>query len=339
MGTSLPAWVRSAPPDYVRASLVTLVLLAAPAAGSQEAGPAAGAVVAADTSSFEVIASCIEESSGDEIGLAELEEACPGIEHALTRSGYVGFISESEIEQLTVHGLADLQHVTERYRRAPTDHSAQADVTRLAPILGSLQEEPQGDRPLTLLERFKRWLNSLRQQSQQEQDSWLSRWLRDFDVSESVTRAIVYVSIALILLIAIIVIVNELRAAGVFRRRERRRAATVAAAAGSVDLSRATLADLERVRAAERPALLLRILVNTLIDTGRLRTEKSLTHRELGTRAAFDAVDQRRIFNRVASLSERLLYGNRDVPSEEIDAVVAAGRTLDQQLGQPRAAT
>jgi hypothetical protein len=93
------------------------------------------------------------------------------------------------------------------------------------------------------------------------------------------------------------------------------------------------------VAASERPALLLRVLVNTLVSTGRLRAEKSLTHRELGMRAAFDAVDQRQSFNRVAALGERVLYGNRNVPPEEIDAVIETGRALDRQLNVPRAAT
>jgi hypothetical protein len=314
-------------------------LLAAPAAESQETDSAAGAVVMQSASSHDLIASCIEKASGDEIGLSELEESCPGIERALTRSGYVGFISESEADELTRYSLADLQHFAARDRQPSADHSAEADVAKLAPILGSLKEEQQVDRPLTLLERFKRWLNGLMQRSQQDQESWLSRWLRDFDVSEGVTRTIVYMSIALILLIAILVIANELRAAGVFRRRERRRAAALEPAGGSPHLSHATLVDLERVPAAERPALLLRVLVNTLVNSGRLRNAKSLTHRELGARAAFDAVDQRQSFNRVASLSERILYGSGNVPPEEIDAVIVAGRTLDQQLSLPRAAT
>jgi len=320
----------------VRACLLILLLLAAPAAGSQEADPAAGAVVAAQ----DAIARCIETATGEEVGLADLEAACPGIEHALTQSGYVGFIGETETEQLTTYSLADLQHFIERYRPSSDgEASPMRDVSQLASILDTLKEEQRADRPLTLLERFKRWLNSLIRRSQQEQDSWLANWLRDLDVSERIVRTIVYVSILLIIAIAIGVIVNELRAAGVFRRRERRVAATQVAGDGVLDLSRATLADLDRVAASERPALLLRVLVNTLVSTGRLRAEKSLTHRELGTRAAFDAVDQRQSFNRVAALGERMLYGNRNVPPEEIDAVIETGRALDRQLNVPRAAT
>ncbi len=319
----------------MRACLVTLLLLAAPAAGSRETDPPAGAVVAA----HDAIAHCIATASGDEVGLAELEDACPGIDHALAQSGYAGFISENESDQLTSYGLVDLQYFLDRYRPSPDGASAAADVGQLASILDTLQQEQQAERPLTLMERFSRWLNGLTRRSPEDQEPWFARWLRDFDVAEGIVRSIVYVAIILIIALAIAVIVNELRAAGVFRRRERRGAAAPAMSEGGLDLSRATIADLDRVPAADRPALLLRMLVNTLVKTGRLRAEKSLTHRELGMRAAFDASDQRQSFNRVASLGERILYGNRNVPAAEIDAIVETGRSLDRQLNTPRAAT
>jgi hypothetical protein len=317
----------------VRAGLVTLLLLAAPAAGSQEADSAAGAVIAPG----DQIAACIEDASGDEVGLAALESSCPGIGQALTQSGYADFISESGTEQLNSYGLADLEQIADRYRQSPREPAA--DVAALAPVLSTIEEELRVDRPLTLFERFERWLNGLLQRSQQDEDSWLGRWLRGFDVPERITRPILYGAIVLVILIAVAVIVNELRAAGVFRRGGRRSVATPGTVTGTGHASATMLADLDRVPAAERPALLLRMLVNTLVHTGRLRTEKSLTHRELGERAAFDATTQRQSFNRVASLSERILYSNREVSAEEIDVVVTEGRTLDHQLSLPRAAT
>lgn len=295
---------------------------------------AAGAVVAPG----DLIASCVEKANGDEVGIAALEETCPGIGQALTQSGYDAFISDSDSERLTSYGLADLLEIADRYRALPDDGAAKTDVTRLAHILDTIDEERRVDRPLTLGERFERWLNGLLQRVRQDEESWLSRWLRDFDVPQRITRSIVYGAIVLIILAAAAVIVNELRAAGIFRRDARRRATALAAAA-SVDASGATLASLDRVPAADRPALLLRMLVNTLVHSGRLRTEKSLTHSELGSRAVFDAAAQRQSFNRVASLSERILYGNRTISSAEIDDVVAEGRMLDQQLSLPRAAT
>jgi hypothetical protein len=78
--------------------------------------------------------------------------------------------------------------------------------------------------------------------------------------------------------------------------------------------------------------MLLRMLVATLIRSGRLRTERSLTHRELCARARFDDARQRESFQRVAALAERTVYGSSAVPAEEVEPIVAAARDLDAQL-------
>jgi hypothetical protein len=74
------------------------------------------------------------------------------------------------------------------------------------------------------------------------------------------------------------------------------------------------------------------MLVTTLVQSGRLRTERSLTHRELSARARFDDDHQRESFQRVAALAERTVYGSGDVPAEEVEPIVAAARELDAQL-------
>jgi hypothetical protein len=76
----------------------------------------------------------------------------------------------------------------------------------------------------------------------------------------------------------------------------------------------------------------LRMLVTTLVQSGRLRAERSLTHRELSARARFDDAQQRESFQRVAALAERTVYGSVAVPAEEIEPIVAAARELDAQL-------
>lgn len=319
----------------MRVALLSLLIAFASVAGSQETGAGAEATV----SPREFIASCIERASGDEFGLDELEESCPGLDHALAESGYAEFIAEDESGALTTYGLIALQDLAEHYREPPSGRSAVDDVAKLAPILDGIAEEQKIDRPLTWSERFRRWLSSVLRRSGAAEDSWLTRWLQDLDVPERAIRMILYISILLIILTAVVIVANEMRAAGMFRRDGRRHGAASAPTDHVFDISHATLADLDRVPPGERPGLLLRILVSTLVRTGRLRAERSLTHRELGTRAAFDAVDQRQSFNRVASLSERILYGKGDVPADEIESIVATGRALDQQLGTPRVAT
>jgi hypothetical protein len=91
------------------------------------------------------------------------------------------------------------------------------------------------------------------------------------------------------------------------------------------------LADLDALSADLKAPALLRRLVATLVRSGRLRTERSLTYRELCTRARFDDAQQLDCFRRVAALAERTVYGY-GVSAEEVEPLVAAARALDAQL-------
>lgn len=312
----------------MRAGSLILLLLLAAAADSRDTGSAAA---------VERIASCAA-GSGDEEGLEALEEACPGLREALDDSGYRAFIPESARESLTRGGLEDLRALDARDQSQHAVAAAHDDVAKLAPVLRDLDQQRHTEQPLSWLDRVQRWLEGLLQRRQAGQDSWLARWLRDFAMPQRVSQIILYGSIVLIVVIAIGVIVNEMRAAGIFRGGRRRRHGKVIEGAGSA-MTNPVLPELNAVPISERPAVLLRMLVNSLLATGRLRTEKSLTHRELSVRAAFDADEQRNSFNQVAALSELIMYGNRAVAADEIDAVLQAGRRLDEQLNSPRVVT
>lgn len=302
-----------------------ILLLWAAAAGSREAKPAA----AADT-----IASCIRQADDADVGIDALEAACPGLTHALDESGYGALLNETERQYLTRSSLEDLQQVARRYSRPPGAGDAASDVTKLAPILRDLDRQVQEDRPLTWLERLQRWLEGLLDRGQHNRDSWLSRWLREVDVPQRVANILVYSAIALILVVALAIVVNEVRARRLGGRRSRGRRESPYAPTARND---PTFADVEAAPLHERPGLLLRVLVHSLLATGRLHADKSLTHNELGRRARFDAGEQRASFDRVAVLSERLLYGNGSVAADEIDAVMQAGRSLNEQLNLQRA--
>jgi hypothetical protein len=207
--------------------------------------------------------------------------------------------------------------------------SREPDAAALGPILESLRAQ-QPERPLTWLERFERWLRSLAdRQEQRDSDNWFSRWL-EAHVTEVVMTTIIFVILAVILALTIFVIVNELRAAGVFRKR-------LATEDDSIAIRTAATAHDAAVEFDSLPpdrkiSMLLRMLVTTLVQSGRLRTERSLTHRELCARANFDDAQQRESFKRVAALAERTVYGSSEVPATEVEPIVTAARALDAQL-------
>jgi hypothetical protein len=78
--------------------------------------------------------------------------------------------------------------------------------------------------------------------------------------------------------------------------------------------------------------MLLQLLVNRLVQTGRLRAERSLTHRELVVRSRFDSESQRLLFATVANTAETLLYGSESAAPEQLSSVLQQGQTLLRQL-------
>jgi hypothetical protein len=302
---------------------VFLVLLAV-ASGAR--GAAAGQDE--ERSPLDVIERCSDSADDESTGLTALEEECPGLTRALEQSGYLPLLSTVQRDALDAYDLSDLLQVDSRY--AEQDSAArELNVGTLGPILESLRaQEPE--RPLGWFERFKRWLRSMADRQQRDSDNWLSRWLDKAQVTEVVANTILYVALALILGMTIIVILNELRAAGVFRQRSSQGADGIAGSAAAPADDAAI--DIDALPVDRKASMLLRMLVTTLVESGRLRTERSLTHRELCTRATFDDAGQRESFQRVAAFAERTVYGSRDVSMTEVEPIVAAARALDAQL-------
>ena len=165
--------------------------------------------------------------------------------------------------------------------------------------------------------------------------NWLDHWLERIGESTSLFHAISYSLIALVLIAAAAVIVNELRAGGAGRWHRRRKPSAHASSAAAVF---AEAAGLEPGGPAERLTELLRALVRRLMQTGRLETERSLTHRELVTRSAFDDESQRAVFATVAGAAESILYGPQGAAPEGLNSVLEEGRALLTELSDPSSA-
>jgi hypothetical protein len=74
------------------------------------------------------------------------------------------------------------------------------------------------------------------------------------------------------------------------------------------------------------------LLVERLLQTGRLRAERSLTHRELVSRSTFDDESQRAAFAAVAGTAESILYGPRPAQADELRQVLRQGEVLLAQM-------
>jgi hypothetical protein len=316
--------------DLTRILLLCVAFLLPTFVSAQEPAEGEGASVLPSA-----IHQCLDSVDEDVVGLEKLESECPGLDRALTDAGLKAYLSEDQLNTLTVYGLTDLEQLTERYRSPQSgEANAMASVDQLEPILDELKKPAQAQVPLTWFEKFKRWLRNLLNRQKDDSESWLSRWLEDLDVPQAATTWILYGSIALVIGLAIAVIINELRAAGVMQGGAK---LNVPTRRGGISANREDMADLDAIDLRDRPAALLRRLVLTLVKTGRLRAERSLTHRELASRARFDATEQRRRFEQVALLGERLVYGSSAIADEDIDRVIRDGRALELELAQVEA--
>ncbi len=225
--------------------------------------------------------------------------------------------------------MDSLQALVGRYENEP--ERAAIGVDTLAPVLDSLAQAA-GGRAIAVLVRALQTMaaRDLREDNKRSPatDSWLSRWLDEHPLPEVVRWGLIYGSIALVVLLALAIIINEVRTAARGRRHK-----SAAEAAGAVDLpGTAGPAALELDAGGERPSALLRMLIATLVKTGRLNGAQSLTHRELTKRARFDDSTQRESFQKIAQLAEREVFSGQDVASDDLGEALRVGRSLDAQL-------
>lgn len=301
----------------MRSTLLVLILLAAPAAFAQSESPAR-----------QVLEECVEALDPDVVGLADIEATCPDIRAALEQLGLTELVSENQLTLLSRDGLHSIVALVERYEQPPEREAIGSDT--LAPVLDSLRTPPVPEQSLSWYQRFKRWLREIFEQkeTQSSQESWLSRWLEEHPLPEVVRSVLFYGAVGLIVLLALIIIINEVRTA----TRGRRRKSAVAAASGAEVTRELRPGAFDLGAGGERPSALLRQLIATLVNTGRLTGAQSLTHRELTKHARFDDSSQRESFQKIAQLAEREVFSGRDLASDDLSEAVRAGRHLEAQL-------
>ena len=293
------------------------MFLAASAAFAQSEGPAR-----------QVLEECVDALGPDVVGLEEIEATCPDVRTALEQLGLTDLVAVNQLSLLNRDGLNSLRALVSRYENEP--ERAAIGVDTLKPVLDSLRKPPVPEQSLSWYEKFKRWLRQIFDQnpSQSGKDSWLSRWLDEHSLPEAVRLGLLYGAVALVVLLGVGIVINEVRTA--LHGRRPKSASAVANAADVPGVHGATAPDLDL--SGDRPSSLLRMLIATLVKTGRLHDAQSLTHRELTKRARFDDSTQRESFQHIAQLAEREVFGGQEVASDALGEVRQAGRTLDAQL-------
>jgi len=284
---------------------------------------------------LDIVRDCAHTASLGLSGVKSLEAVCPELDDALAALGLDEVLMDGWRLRLSVHVLRDLVALQERYNGSKWP--ASPSTATLPGILEALQQEQEPDPDSwwsSFAGRLKEWLAH----SDAWWAPWLNRWLdwvTRVQPSMTPSRMITYSLGILVVLTAVVVILLELKAAGVLRGRTRNAAAgspaTVPGAPAGSGMGQLAIAD--------GLAELLRLLVVRLLQTGRLKAHRNLTHRELVSRSAFDSESQRTAFAAVASAAECLLYGPRSAAPEHLEPVIEKGRSLLAQLSNSSSAT
>jgi hypothetical protein len=283
---------------------------------------------------LDVVRACAATASPGLSGIKDLAASCPQLPDALATLGLEDVLEEGWREQLNTNALRGLTELADRYRGAKWQTP---DTAALAGILSAMKREqaPQSESWWESLKAwFKHWLSQSNSSVLQWLNRWLDAWLSPTKVSAALVKVIAYCSTALVLLAALVVIVNELKAAGVLRRRPR---AADAAHRGKILEASGEGGAVALPTGSHRLTELLRVLVNLLMRTGRLKMERSLTHRELIAHSSFDNEAQRAAFAGVARTAETMLYGPNGAAPEQLAHAIEQGEGLVAGLSLPGA--
>jgi hypothetical protein len=256
-------------------------------------------------------------------GVEELRVLCPDIEQAIIDGGLSTQLPDDWQQWLDRSSIEDLSRLLRRYQSAlPSTAPGVPALYQVARTLNAAVP-PHG-----WWQDFKDWLRQWLSPPESTDPSWLNRWLSRVSLPPLLMQSLLYVLMGMILAGTLWIVWRELRLARAGAR----------AGSGAVsrslplpaDAPRLSLDEVERAPLAEQPALLLRLLVQALLQSGRLSNDRALTHRELGTRSGFDDSAQHERFVRISLLAERLLYGPAaDAGARsQFDQALADGRGL-----------
>ncbi len=277
---------------------------------------------------LDVVRKCADTASPTLNGMKALEAVCPGLRDALAATGFDKILIEGWQQKVNAHALADVDGLAQHYSR-PQSHAP--DTVSLSNALVSLQE--QAPKSASWWQSFKTWLRNWLSQSDSALASWLNqlleRWSANTDVSVTLLKIITYCLTALVVIAAVVIVLREVKAAGVGRRAGR---AAQAKSANAITPETDLELGLVPGSAADALAVLLRALVKRLLQLGRLRADRSLTHRELVIRSVFESDEQRAAFAAVAYGAESNFYGPQDRTLDPADDVKRRGEVLLAQL-------
>lgn len=295
-----------------------------------DASPRAEGSRLADAPQLPEVDSCLSRLDPQlDIGYDRIAARCPELAKKLDHGSWAPWLPRGWKEpgnDLSAGGLKELLESVNRESAAVASQRA-PDVGHLQVALNALTASSSEG----WWARLKSWLRSILERRQQPTDeSWFSQMVSKVGVPQSLRQAIAYAALAAVVLLAGAIVVNELRAAGVLPKRgalARKRRAVSDTRTREVQWR-----DIDRAPLADKPRLLLELIVRRLSDRGYLPPAGALTVRELTNVVRLPEPDDRTRLADVALAAERVRYAAREPQSSNLDESIARGRELLDRL-------
>lgn len=267
-----------------------------------------------------------------DVGYARVAARCPELTTALTAAGIERWLPQGWSDannDLSAGSLTELRTLLVREAALrPLGRSP-----RLEALHGVLtQLGPSGQARSGLWSRVHEWLRHLTlRRSDAQGPGWLSRLVSRIGWSQTLARALVYAALAGVIALALAILAHEVRASGAWRAWRGRRVTAVTRTALLRDRA-LSWSDVERARLAERPALLLTLILQRLGGTPEYTGLASLTVRELLARLSWPEPRETQQLASLALTAERVRYGSQATADTELCDVLAGGRALLERL-------
>jgi len=316
---------RSLAAGDVPAAAAAAVPVAAPVAG-----PGAQQVAGSGAQAIAALQACAARLDPDlDVGYARIAQRCPHLSEQLARAGIERWLPQGwndPANDLSAGGLRELATLLAR-EAAAQPRGRSLELQSLREVLTRLG--PGGSSRGSLWRRLLDFLHRLSQGGTPSgQPGWLDRLVSRIGWLQTLMRALVYAGFAAVVGIAGMAIVHEVRAGGRLGRRGTHRSAALPALVRGQPLG---IADVESAALAERPGLLLQLIVQRRSALPGEAGLPSLTAREL-LRVPWPEPQALRELEHLALLAERLRYGAAPAQEATIRLAVADGRALLQRL-------
>jgi len=266
-----------------------------------------------------------------DIGYDRIAARCPDLARQLNANDGSAWLPSAWKEpgnDLSPEGLRQLGLLVDR-EQSLRIAGRLPDVGALPGILGQLKRSART--PAGSWSRFGDWLRSLLQAREpgaeaSSADGWLARTIARAGLPQAVIEVVSYAALVFVIVVALFIVFNELRASGCLGWVGRHRPARGPAVVGDGGIERDV--NLEEVDPRERPRLLLERILRALVEYRQLPPPRAMTIRELSSAANLSGAGERRSFENLARLAERLRFSGAEVGGDSLTEVLGEGGEL-----------